>query len=58
MAVAIWRAQVQHYQPLIARIIEESERRVLGGEAVPACQKLVSLFEPHADIIVKGSREP
>jgi transposase, IS5 family len=29
---------------------------VLCGEAVPAGDKLVSLFETHADIIVKGSR--
>ena len=58
VAGEIWQAQVQHYRPLIARIIEQSERRVLGGEAVPALEKLVSLFEPHADIIVKGSREP
>ena len=30
---------------------------MLAGEAVPARDKLVSLFEPHADIIVKGSRD-
>jgi IS5 family transposase len=30
---------------------------VLDGQAVPAEEKLVSLFEPHADIILKGSRE-
>ena len=29
---------------------------VLHGEAVPAGEKLVSLFEPHAGIIVKASR--
>jgi transposase, IS5 family len=58
LAGEIWRAQMQHYQPLIVRIIEQCERRVLRGEAVPAQEKLVSLFEPHADIIVKGSREP
>jgi IS5 family transposase len=52
-----WRAGVNHYLPLIARIIDQSERRVLKGEAVPASEKLVSLFEPHADIIVKGGRE-
>src|SRR5271154_5646661 len=52
-----WRAGVNHYLPLIARIIDQSERRVLKGEAVPAGEKLVSLFEPHADIIVKGGRE-
>ena len=52
-----WRAQVDHYLPLIARIIAQSERRVLKGEVVPASEKLVSLFEPHADIIVKGARD-
>ena len=30
---------------------------MLAGEPVPARDKLVSLFEPHADIIVKGSRD-
>jgi transposase, IS5 family len=33
----------------------QSERRVLAGEVVPASDKLVSLFEPHVDIIRKGS---
>ncbi len=53
----LWQAQVRHYQPLITQIIAQTERRVLAGEAVPAGEKLVSLFEPHADIIVKGSRD-
>ena len=35
-----WRAQVDHYLPLIARIIDQSERRVIKGEAVPAGEKL------------------
>jgi IS5 family transposase len=55
--VELWQAQVCHYRPLIERIITQSERRVLAGEPVPASEKLVSLFEPHADIIVKGSRD-
>jgi IS5 family transposase len=55
--VELWQAQVCHYRPLIERIIAQSERRVLAGEPVPASEKLVSLFEPHADIIVKGSRD-
>src|SRR5207244_4408277 len=42
---------------LIERIITQAERRVLAGEAVPRREKLVSLVETHADIIVKGSRE-
>ena len=56
-AVALWRAKVGHYEPLVERVIAQSERRVLCGEAVPARDKLVSLFETHADIIVKGSRD-
>ena len=55
IAAERWRARVDHYQPLIERILAQSERRVLDGLAVPAGEKLVSLFEPHADIIVKGA---
>jgi IS5 family transposase len=52
-----WRLQVSHYLPLIARVLDQTERRVLHGQAVPANEKLVSLFEPHTDIIVKGARD-
>jgi transposase, IS5 family len=57
MAAERWRAQVSHYLPLIERILAQSQRRVVEGLAVPAGEKLVSLFEPHADIIVKGGRD-
>jgi IS5 family transposase len=43
-AVARWRAEVDHFLPLIARVLDQSERRVLHGQAVPARDKLVSLF--------------
>ena len=56
-AVELWQAAVRHYQPLVEQIIAQSARRVLAGEPVPARDKLVSLFEPHADIIIKGSRD-
>jgi hypothetical protein len=56
-AIACWRAEVDHYLPLIARVITQTQRRVFDGQTVPAGEKLVSLFEPHADIIVKGRRE-
>jgi IS5 family transposase len=52
-----WHAEVAHYLPLIKRVIDQAERRVLQGERVPAGEKLFSLFEPHTDIIIKGSRE-
>jgi hypothetical protein len=54
IATERWRAQLSHYLPLIERILAQSQRRVLDGQAVPADEKLVSLFEPHADIIVKS----
>jgi transposase, IS5 family len=54
---ARWRTQVEHYLPPIARGLAQSERRVLQGQPVPAGEKLVSLFEPHAEIIVKGARD-
>jgi len=38
-------------------VIDQTERRVLRGERVPADQKVVSFFEPHTDIIVKDRRE-
>jgi IS5 family transposase len=56
LAVELWQAKVRHYRPLIEQIIAQTERRVLAGEAVPAGDKLVSLFEPHADIIRKGRK--
>ena len=55
MAAALWQAEFRHYRPLVERIIAQTERRVLHGEAVAANEKIVSLFEPHADIIVKGA---
>jgi transposase, IS5 family len=57
IAAERWRAQLGHYLPLIERILAQSQRRVLDGQAVPASEKLVSLFEPHADIILKGGRD-
>jgi IS5 family transposase len=38
-------------------VIAQTTRRVIRGESVPACEKIVSIFEPHTDIIVKDRRE-
>ncbi|GGN63356.1 transposase [Novosphingobium indicum] len=54
---AAWRLEVEHYLSLIERVIDQSRRRVFAGERVPTADKLVSLFEPHAEIIVKGGRD-
>ena len=55
-AVAL-RHEAEQYLPLIERVIDQAERRVFGGEAVPSSEKLVSIFETHTDIIVKGGRD-
>ncbi len=52
-----WLAQVAHYETLVLQVISQTERRVFGGEKVPASEKCVSLFEPHTDIIIKGARD-
>ena len=52
-----WRDKVDHYRPLIVDVIDQTQRRVIQGERVPAEDKIVSLFEPHTDIIVKGQRD-
>ena len=52
-----WSTQVKHYETLILQVISQTERRVFNSEVVPAGEKIVSLFEPHTDIIVKGRRE-
>ncbi len=50
-------AQLSHYMSLLQQVMEQTERRVLRGEKVPAEEKLVSIFEPHTDIIQTGGRE-
>jgi transposase, IS5 family len=42
---------------LAKRVVDQTERRVLRGESVPATEKIVSIFEPHTDIIVKDRRD-
>jgi transposase, IS5 family len=40
-----------HFLPLVDQAIAQATRRVLRGEAVPAEEKLLSLFEPHTQAI-------
>lgn len=52
-----WMSRSEHYTGLAARIIDQAERRVIKGEKVAAADKVVSVFEPHTDIIVKDRRD-
>jgi transposase, IS5 family len=50
-------ASLGRFLPLVRKVIEQTERRVLHGEQVPASEKIVSIFEPHTDIIRKDRRD-
>ena len=49
--------QIDHYIQLAEKVIDQTVRRVMRGEKVDAADKVVSIFEPHTDIIVKDSRD-
>ncbi len=52
-----WINDVEHYRDLTVKVISQTERRVIDGEKVPSSEKIVSIFESHTDVIVKGFRE-
>lgn len=43
--------------PRVAQVMDQTRRRVFAGETVPAEEKIVSLFEAHADVLVKDRRD-
>ena len=49
---------LEHYGPLVQQVIDQSRRRVRGGETVPAQAQIVSLFEAHTAIIRRGQVKP
>jgi IS5 family transposase len=46
--------QMEHFIPLVKHVIHQTVRRVMEKSQVSASEKIVSLFEPHTDIIVRG----
>jgi IS5 family transposase len=46
-------AQIEHFLPMLEQAIRQAIRRVLDGEVVPATAKLLSLFEPHTQVITR-----
>jgi transposase, IS5 family len=45
---------LQTFLPRLKQVLQQTVRRVLEDESVPAEEKLVSIFEPHSDIIRRG----
>ncbi len=50
-------ASLQHYIRLAKRVLDQTHRRVFDDQTVPATEKVVSIFEPHTDIIRKDRRD-
>ena len=57
MGLIALRSELDHYNQLAARVVSQTERRVLSGEKVPASEKIFSIFEEHTDIIIKDRRD-
>ena len=52
-------AQIDELRRLGQRAVDQTRRRIIGGEQVPVDEKLFSIFEPHTDLIVRGkARKP
>ncbi len=50
-------SQINHYSALAKQVYDQTYRRVIQGETVPADQKVFSIFEEHTDIIIKDGRD-
>ena len=48
------RQEIDHVCTLADQVIAQTRRRVLAGEQVPAHEKILSIFEPHTDLIKRG----
>lgn len=52
-----WIKKVEHFKDLALKVVDQTDRRVIQKEKVVASEKIVSIFEEHTDIIVKGFRD-
>ncbi len=50
-------SEIERIVKLAVQVIDQTVRRVIKGESVPASEKVVSIFEPHTDIIIKDQRD-
>jgi len=52
-----WLDDVEYFRSIMLQVIDQTQRRVIDKKSVPASEKIVSIFEEHTDIIVKGFRD-
>ena len=53
LGVATQIGQLRHFLPLVEKVITQTKNRVLGGDSHVE-DKVLSLFEPHTEVIRKG----
>ena len=56
MAVYAIGLELNAKLPVMAQVVNVAERN-LQGEKVPATEKVLSIFEPHTELIMRGRRE-
>ncbi len=49
--------RLEHFTGLGERVEDQTHRRIVFEESVPASDKIVSIFEEHTDIIIKDRRD-
>ncbi len=47
-------AVLEHYLPIVEKIIDQTEKRVFEGVILPAGEKIYSLFEAHTELLIRG----
>lgn len=48
---------LENFMPLAEKVVDQTKRRILKAESVPAQEKVLSIFEPHTDIICRGKED-
>ncbi len=48
---------IESFIPMCKKVYSQTERFQIHGEKVPNDEKVFSIYEPHTDIIIKGSRD-
>jgi IS5 family transposase len=46
--------ELDHFASLTSQVIDHTRRRVFKGEKVPHTEKVLSLFEPHTEVLLRG----
>lgn len=49
--------QGEHYRHLLCHVIHQTQQRVYADTPIQSSEKIVRIFELHADIIVKGAED-